>query len=361
MAYDPRREDYQRLALRYAQSLPKGDPVAAAKAFTDFGRRFARDRDTLPQSDADRAFHLVAVAAEVIDYQLPFSSEAKADALIARGRDLLDEAVSLDPTCHDAIRMRASRTNPSFDAQFAFLKDGIEEVYASCQAARAAVPDDGDDERVALGRDIAMRPYRRWMAALAEEALICGRNRSCIETGERLLEQDPSDQADVRFTLALAYAKLEDQTSLDALAKRYGAIVPPRAADDAGIGLARLALAHKSHDMSLARQLLERLANTYEGCASALISQTELPDGVFARLAVPPYSEDELIVALSEGTVLLLEGREQDGRGPFGLWVAETAAEMAPKWEAGEVAEAQELSNPYYQREGKGHQGGDAS
>jgi hypothetical protein len=357
VAYDPRREDYQRLALRYAQSLPKGDPVAAAKAFTDFGRRFARDRDTLPQSDADRAFHLVAVAAEVIDYQLPFSSEAKADALIARGRDLLDEAVSLDPTCHDAIRMRASRANPSFDAQFTFLSEGAEEVYASCLAARAAVPDDGDDERVALGRDIAMRPYRRWMAALAEEALICGRNRSCIRTGERLLEQDPSDQADVRFTLALAYAKLEDQTSLDALAKRYGAVAPPRAADDAWIGLARLALAHKSHDMALARQLLERLVNIYEGCASALISQTELPDGVFARLAVPPYSEDELILAISEATVLLQEGDDKSGRGVLGSWIARTTAKLYPE----ALAEAQELSSPYYQREGKGHQGGDAS
>lgn len=357
VAYDPRREDYQRLALRYAQSLPKGDPVAAARAFANFGRRFARDRDTLPQSDADRAFHLVAVAAEVIDYQLPFSSEARAESLISRGRDLLDEAISLDPNCHDAIRMRASRMNPTFDNQFAFLTEGADEVLASCEAARDAVPDDGDDERVALGRDIAMRPYRRWMAALAEEALICGRNRGCIEAGERLLEQDPSDQADVRFTLALAYAKLEDSASLDALEKRYGAVVPPRAPDDAWMGLARLALAHKRHDMSLAHQLLERLASTYEGCASALITQTELPDGVFARLAVPPYSEDELILAISEATVLLQEGEDQSGRGVLGTWVAQTAAKLYPE----ALEEAKELSNPYYQREGQRPQGDDAS
>ena len=357
VAFDPRREDYQRLALRYAQSLPKGDPVAAAKAFADFGRRFARDRDTLPQSDADRAFHLVAVAAEIIDYQLPFSSEARADKLISRGRDLLDEAISLDPKCHDAIRMRASRLSPSFDAQFTFLQEGADEVLATCQAARDAVPDDGDDERMALGRDIALRPYRRWMAALAEEALICGRNRSCIEAGERLLEHDPSDQADVRFTLALAYAKLEDQASLDALATRYGAIVPPRAADDAWMGIARLALAHKNHDMGLARQLLERLIDTYPGYASALITQTELPDGVFSRLAVPPYSEDELILAVSEATVLLQEGDDKSGRGVLGSWIARTTAKLHPE----ALTEAQEYSTPYYQQGGKGPQGGDAS
>ena len=36
---------------------------------------------------------------------------------------------------------------------------------------------------------------------------------------------------------------------LDALAKCYGTIIPARPADDAWMGIARLALAHKSHDM----------------------------------------------------------------------------------------------------------------
>ena len=50
-------------------------------------------------------------------------------------------------------------------------------------------------------------------------------------------------------------------------------------------------------------------------------SQRELPDGVFARLAVAPLSEDELILAVSEGTVLLQEGRDAQARGAFGSWV----------------------------------------
>lgn len=123
------------------------------------------------------------------------------------------------------------------------------------------------------------------------------------------------------------------------------------------MGLARLSLAHKSHDMTLARQLLERLANTYKGCASALISQTELPDGVFARLAVPPYSEDELILAISEATVLLQEGDDKSGRGVLGSWIARTTAKLYPE----ALAEAQELSTPYYQQGKTGTQDGDAS
>jgi hypothetical protein len=123
------------------------------------------------------------------------------------------------------------------------------------------------------------------------------------------------------------------------------------------MGIARLALAHKSHDMGQARQLLERLIAAYPGCASALITQTELPDGVFARLAVPPYSEDELILAVSEATVLLQEGDDKSGRGVLGSWVARTTAKLYPE----ALAEAQEFSAPYYQQDEKGPQDGDAS
>ena len=62
MSFDPRREDYQRLGLRFARELDGRDSASAVHAFSTFGRRFASMRDTLPQSDADRAFHLVADA-----------------------------------------------------------------------------------------------------------------------------------------------------------------------------------------------------------------------------------------------------------------------------------------------------------
>jgi len=97
MAFDPKREDYQRLALRFAHTLDAGDPVSATHSFASFGRRFAQDRDSLPQSDSDRAFHLVVQATDLLDYQLPFASEDSAAALLSRGRECLEEAVGLDP------------------------------------------------------------------------------------------------------------------------------------------------------------------------------------------------------------------------------------------------------------------------
>ncbi|MFR3997865.1 MAG: hypothetical protein ACLTZW_02740, partial [Paratractidigestivibacter faecalis] len=93
---------------------------------------------------------------------------------------------------------------------------------------------------------LAMRPYWRWLASLAEGALICGRNREAISWCERLLQSDPADTCDVRFTYAYALAKLEDEAGLDALEARYAKISPTRGADDAWMLMARMALAHKT-------------------------------------------------------------------------------------------------------------------
>lgn len=331
MAHDPRREDYQRLSLRFAEELDKGDPADAARGFASFGRRFAQDRDGLPQTDADRAFHLVAMASDVVDRRLPFASDEQAPDLIKRGKELLEEALRLDPACHDATRMLSSSRTASIDERYRFLSDHADEVRASCEQARDQALGELSDERAALAADIAMRPYWRWLASLAEEALICGRNRVTIDVSERLLASDPRDTSDVRFTLAYALAKLEDLQGWLALTKRYAALASGRPADDAWTLLAGSSLAFHSGNPMVARTGIEKLLRRYPSGAAALIRQIELPDGEFARLRVTPYSEDELILAVSEGIVLLQEGTDRSGRGTFGAWVAREAARIDPK------------------------------
>ena len=330
MAHNPQREDYQRLGLRFARELDQGDPAAATRAFASFGRRFAQNRDALPQSDADRAFHLVVLASKVVDYQLPFATDEQAPGLIQRGKDLLDEALSLDPSCHDAVRMRSSSQTPSIDERYRFLLERVDDVRASCEQAREEAGAELDGERRALAQDIAMRPYWRWMASLAEEALICGRNLAAADAAERLLAADPRDTSDARFTLAYALAKLEDERGLAELERRYAEISPLRGPDDAWILLAHLALAHKRCDFRGARAQLRRIGELYPGAVGTLVRQSELPDGEFARLRVAPYSEDELVLAVSEGVVLLQEGNDRSGRGVLGSWVAREAALLDP-------------------------------
>ena len=333
MSFDPHREDYQRLGLRFARSLDGQDPASATRAFAGFNRRFSQNRDSLPQSDADRAFHLVAEATTLIDYELPFATDEQAEELIDQGHLLLDEAIAPDPRCHDAIRMKIAAESPSFESYYDFLARTADDVRAQCEEARANARDESP-ERASLEADIAMRPYYRWLATQAGKAVICGRNREAIRIGETLLELDPQDAADVRFTCAIAYAKLEDETGLDRFAARTKPLVRA-GTDDAWMQLSRISLAHKRHDMAEARRLLTRLVDTYPHASAALTSQKELPDGVFARLAVAPFSEDELILAASEATVLFQEGRDDSGRGVLGVWIANELERMSPQSRTG--------------------------
>lgn len=320
MAHDSRREDYLRMSLRFALSLDEGDPSRAAREFASFTRRLARDRDSLPQSDADRAFHLVSLATELVDYRLPFAGDALADSLTARGLALLEEALSLDPNCHDAVRMSFSLKTPSAEARWRFLVEREESVRLSCESTRDQLCAELDETRAALAENVSMRPWWRWLADMAECALICGRNRAAIDAAERLLAAEPSDLSDVRRTLVYSLAKLEDEDGVRRLAAEAG---------DAWSLLAGLALAHKRCDFAEARRQVERLLAAYPGCAPVLMRQIEIPDGRFARIRVPARGEDELILAVSEGVVLLQEGAERSGKGVLGAWLARTVSELA--------------------------------
>ncbi len=331
MAHEPRKEDYQRLSLRYMSTLDEEDDASATRRFSTFSRTFAQDRDSLPQSDADRAFHLVVLATNIIDYQLPFATEEKVPELKAQAKRQLEEAVSLDSECHDAVRMLLATNAPTVDAHYQALASRVEDVRISCESARDKARETFEDEREELACNVAMRPYWRWLACMAELALICGRNHDAIAACEKALESDPHDMSDVRFTLALALAKLEDDKGFEDLRRRYASISPMCGPDDAWMLLASTALAYKRCDLTSAREALRHIVDLYPHAALTLIRQGELPDGEFARIHVSPYSEDELILATSESIVLFQEGNDRTGRGVFGAWVAREMASAYPK------------------------------
>ena len=344
MAYDPHQEDYQRLALHFTRSLDESDPYAASRSFASFGRIYAQDRDSLPQSDADRAFHLVAEATALIDYQLPFATDEEAETLITRAHAVLDEALSLDSHCYDALRMKTAAVTPTFEGYYDFLRENAAEVRAHCEEARQAAAQEDSDDRASLATEIAMRPYYRWLAMLANKAVICGHNREALRYAQELLELDPHDEADVRFTAALAYAKLEDLQGLDALEQRLMITVPGSITSTAWSRLAHASIAYRNRDFDMARAQLKGIVASYPRAAIALGLQRELPDGIYARLAVPPFSENELLLAVSEATVFLQEGRDTLGRGSFGLWTMLESLALATKTQLAEMHEVVEAA-----------------
>lgn len=330
MALDPNLEDFQRLSLRYATTLDSSDPFGATRAAIEFGRLFAQKRDALPQTDEDRAFHLVCRATQLIDYQLPFDTIQTAPQTISSARKLLGEALELDPDCHDARRMIAAAESTSplayHDAlarDAAIVREQCEQLAQDAQTRLA----DGGPELAAAGAALAMRPYLRWMAAASATSLICGRYRLAISEGLEALGIEAGDPADVSFTLALAYAKLEDEQGLASLVQPSN---PERGV--AWFSLARIALLYKDERRDEAAAEVTRLLGLYPNAGTTLGRQDDLPDGVFSRIVVEPMSEDELILATSEATVLLQEGCDSHERGSLGYWLASLPA----------VAEAQE-------------------
>lgn len=346
MAHSPIWEDYQRMGLRFALSLEGKDGPTITRAFSTFGLRYANERDALPQTDADRAFHLVTLAADIIDQELPVSDDARAEEIIADGHRMLDEALSLDPNCHDALRMQALADCPSFAAALEFLEEHEGQVREACEKERRSAEELPADERRMLACDLAMRPYLRWLACEASEALICGRNRHAIEICRRALATDPRDTCDVRFTAALAFAKLEDEEGLDAFLKEAGNAGAPRVETNAWTLMARLALAYKRRDDEGCERHLRALrANYRRGCYETLFRQIELPEGVFARLVAEPFSEDELIICVSESTVLLQEGLDYSGHGTMGSWLRAEVATHLPAPLVMQLLEEERLRN----------------
>ncbi len=341
MAFDARREDYQRLGLQFARSLDGMDAEQAARAFATFGLRFAREHDTLPQTDSDRAFHLVAHAAQLIDYELPFVEFDRANKIIEEGHRTLDEALALDPHCYDALRMQEASRGPSFEAFLGTLIQRVDEVRDWCDLQLSKIDGDPSDERTKLALDLAQRPYLRWLATMSDQALICGHNLQSLEFGREAIEADPRDRAGVGLTMLYAYAKLEQNDELEEFVRE-------RHEQDHGFGdrnawllIARMSLAYKRHDMPAAREHLSTLIASYPNADLALIRQIELYAGVFSRQVVTPQSEDEVILAISEATPLLQEGVDPQGKGSFSAWVMLETARLRPKAMIAAMAELQ--------------------
>lgn len=301
-AMSSRAEDFERLAVRWADSEHPADGypslVAAIAAFPE---RYMADRDALPQTDADRAFWLVCRACEMLDrtmYEAP--DEASAMQLAQSALGLVDEALALDPQCHDARRIRFALDRPSRDAMVDWLQSGAEEVRSSClEAARAAelVPPDGR-----WGMSVYLRPYLRWMLALANEQLSCGRYRKSLEVCDHLMELDADDLAGARLVAAYDYVKLEDAEGLAALIGRY----PEK--PNAWFLLSRCFMAYKQRRLEDAAQILHEILRTYQGAGCTLSYQEELPPGMFTcHLEFAPGSADELYIAMSEASVVIDE------------------------------------------------------
>lgn len=332
MAFDPIEEDCARLVLASLQrehiSLAD-NPLYADRCI----RAYRKDPASLISTDHDRSFHLVAKAAEIADYRLPFvTSDDELDRQADLAEQYLQEAGELDGENWDAKRMLAALDAESNEEYLDYLLKNRDAVQKD---AVYEPKDKHEDKDVTdFAKDLARRPYLRWLAAISSRAFIAGRYRLSYETAEESLAFEPSDPADVRHTAMLALSKLESTPEeLSAFHARHETAYKASASRsrrrrrknerDAWWIIAEMNVAYRNLDFEGANALLGELMRVYPKAAEPLYYQAELPEGLYSRLNVEPKSEDELILALSEATPILQEGYGAPDSASFSLWIAE--------------------------------------
>ena len=321
---NPRGEDFERLAIRWANSFQKTDgyPNLLA-AITAFPELYERKRDALPQNDADRAFALAGRASDIMDRSVVMADTEEAAArLAAKAADLVEEALKLDPTCYDAVRLHRYMGRPSRDEMESFLADGADEVCERCLAAargNGLVPPEG---RWSLS--VYMRPYLRWLFDLANERLSCGCYRRALETCLQLLDLDADDLVGARQVAAFVLVKLEDAAGLADLLARF------EGDQNAWFLLARCFMAYKQRRLDDAAAVLHQIVRSFPAAGCTLTYQDELPPGMFGHLEYAEGSADELYVAVSEAAVILDENCG-DSVSPLSDWIANDAEVSAAR------------------------------
>ena len=313
MAFDPAQEDCHRLVLG---AMRRGQASLTDAGFVErcMGL-FQNDIDKLIACDRDRSFHLIAKAAELIDYRIPFlADEAEAEREAERAENMVRESCALDPGNWDAKRVLTALTAASNDEYVQYLLDNLDALKNDTAQRTAAAEDDYDRKEAG---DLMRRPYLRWLAALSSRLLISGRYRMALDYAALLamakLECTQDDIARFRSDNALAFE--------DPLPARR-TLSKTTVANDAWTLIAQMSVAYRDFDLDGAEKTLRTILRSYPRAAECLYCQTEFPDGVYSRVNIAPGSQDELILALSEATPLLQEGLGAPDNAGFATWIA---------------------------------------
>ena len=149
--------------------------------------------------------------------------------------------------------------------------------------------------------DVFARPRLRLQAAIGRTYADTARFRLAATTCEQLLEESPSDAVGARFTLALVYARLEDEAALNRLDDRFNHH------SNAWIELARAILLFKLSRISSARRALKSYQMNTEGGAFALLHPTFVDIYIPDRPEVKTGSFNEALLAIHEAEPVIVD------------------------------------------------------
>ena len=149
--------------------------------------------------------------------------------------------------------------------------------------------------------NIYARPSLRARAAASRAMLETARYSQAIRTCETLIRSDQADHVGARYTLALAYARLELEEQLEALEASY------HHRSNAWFALARIILLYKLDRMSAARRALQGFMRAYEAGSFLLIKPIYVELYLPIRPSFDRGSFEEVAMACSEAEPILMD------------------------------------------------------
>ncbi|MGN0071884.1 MAG: hypothetical protein ACI361_08645 [Atopobiaceae bacterium] len=206
------------------------------------------------------------------------------------------QAQAEDPTCLDAALIEALARDLDPEALLdALLRlEGTEEKQAGKLSDLATGTQD-------LWDDVYLRPRLRLRAATVRTCVDTAHYRMAATLGREALDAAPSDALGIRSSLALAYARLEDEPAfneLEAEAGHHG---------NSWWHLARVLLLFKLGRMPAARRALKGYMNLVRGGSYALLRPVFVELCIPDRPALAPNSFEEAMLAVHEADPIVAD------------------------------------------------------
>ena len=287
----------EELILRCARHREAALGGLSPEGFAELETAVRENVSAFIDTPEDVAFAEVTRACEAFARALR-ESEALDDAAYGMARakaiDTLkkacNHALESDPACTDARHMRTVAATTGFCLPNAAYKE-LCSIYAESRRELAGI---GKLPGALSWDNVFVHPHARLLAALARISVACTRYRAALAFGEELLKLCPNDEVGVRHTMAIAYARLEDEAGLNALDDRFDH------ESTAWSLLARTLLLYRLERYGSARRALRSFAHLVDGGAYALLRPVLLPPYLPARPELGLLTFDAAMQAVFE-------------------------------------------------------------
>ena len=207
------------------------------------------------------------------------------------------DVLKTDPVCVDARHILAL----AMDNQLSMPNQAFDQMMTLSLESKPAAQVAAEFSGGTTWDNVFARPHLRLLAGLARQAIATTRYTLAASCCLRALDACPTDEVGARHTMAIAFARLEDEDGLNKLDDRINH------ESSAWSLLARALLLYRLERYDSARRALRSYASLVEGGAYALLYPVLLPPYLPARPDAAPLSFDAAMQAIFEAETVITD------------------------------------------------------